>query len=752
MLDKKSLISEENNILEYNIGLIDKEINKNTDIIKSYERDSVNEARKVDEFSYRRAFNENVRLKDILKNPYYGRLDIDYDEDNESVSIYIGRKSFILDNKAIIVSWAEPIADVYERFNCGKFQYHYKNKKTENDLYLSGNITEKRKIVITNQCVTDVFSYKEISSSEIDEDKLITEKLEKSETDKLGVILETIQKDQNDIIRLPIEKNILVQGCAGSGKSSVAFHRLAYLAYNYDIDKSDMLVISPNKIFEGYTSEILYELGTDFNANQKTFIEFAEDILGINIDKKYIEYDDENIEFNKYITSEKFKRVLDKYTSYVIENYIPEDDISIDDLELIKHDDIKSLWLNEFSTYKLNDRIVKFKEYLEKYLYNKVDFYLSSLKERYENNRKYFNSHCTNETTLNTILNLITQEENIRSNRFKKESIVVINEYIKNLNTVNEIELYLDLLENDELVKNIGSYMMSEHEMNLILSRKSNQIKAIDIIPLAYISISINYFAKKYRHIVIDECQDMSYIEVAIIENMTNSFTLVGDFNQKIELGKDVVSIDEINSMFKKYTYFESYTLNKSFRNSMSITNFSNEIIKPYFINHKYIPRSFNRETEKPKIYLNMNQKTSIEEIIKNVRKKNEKHKNIGIIFKDEDIMAKYYEKMKEKANDLDLNLIKDEESIYEKGINLLPARLSKGLEFDYVIIVEGDKYLWNEQDRRLLYVAATRALHELEIYVSNKECFVTSIDDSLWDGKKKFSTDELFTEFKKTI
>lgn len=129
MLDKKSLISEENNILEYNIGLIDKEINKNTDIINSYERESVNEKRKVDEFSYRRAFNENVRLKDILKNPYYGRLDIDYDEDNESVSIYIGRKSFILDNKAIIVSWAEPIADVYERFNCGKFQYHYKNKK-----------------------------------------------------------------------------------------------------------------------------------------------------------------------------------------------------------------------------------------------------------------------------------------------------------------------------------------------------------------------------------------------------------------------------------------------------------------------------------------------------------------------------------------------------------------------------------------------------------------------------------------------
>ncbi|MCD2501111.1 UvrD-helicase domain-containing protein [Clostridium sp. NSJ-145] len=752
MLDKKSLISEENNILEYNIGLINKEINKNTDIINSYERDIIIEERKVDELSYSRILNENIRLKDILKNPYYGRLDIDYVEDNESASIYIGRKSFILDNKAIIVSWAEPIADVYERFNCGKFQYHYKNKKTEKDLYLSGNITDKRKIAITNQCVTDVFSYKEISLSETDEDKLITEKLEKSETDKLGVILETIKRDQNRIIRLPIEKNILVHGCAGSGKSSVAFHRLAYLAYNYNLNSEDMLVISPNKIFQGYTSDILFELGTDFNATQKTFFEFAQEILGINLPNRNIRFDQENAKLNKILTGKKFKSLLDRGVEYTIDNYIPKESIEIDDLQLVLYDEILSIWKKEFATYKLNVRIEKFKEYIEKYLYKKVDDYINTIKQKYENNRKKFLKYNNNYTIYNDVLELSKEEEKTRCTRIRKEALLIISSYIRGLKTVNTFDLYKNLFIEKENINLLCKYIFFENEEKELLNRNIKLFEAIDYIPLTYLSLKINDIDKKYRHIVIDECQDMSYIEIAIIEKLTNSFTLVGDFNQRIDTGKDMISIDEINDMFRKYTYFEVYSLNKSFRNSNSITYFSNEILKPYFINNKYIPQSFNRETCKPKVYFNMNYELTIKEIIKNIKDRSNVKKNIGVIFKETDSVKKYYETIKEEVKDININLIENEYCEYKKGVNLLSARLSKGLEFDYVIIAEGDKYLDNESDRRLLYVSATRALHELDIYIENRNCFITSIDDNLWDGKKKFSTDKLFSDIKDAI
>lgn len=183
-----------------------------------------------------------------------------------------------------------PIADIYQEYNSGEYKRKCVDKDLGKEILLEGNILGKRKISINKSKVTDVYSYNTII--EDDEEEFVRDKIENSKTDKLGVIIETVQKDQNKIIRLPIEKNIIVQGCAGSGKSSVAFHRLAYLAYNYNLKDNELLVISPNKIFQGYTSNILMELGSDFNVQQYTFKEFAEVVLKRKIENNIINNDE----------------------------------------------------------------------------------------------------------------------------------------------------------------------------------------------------------------------------------------------------------------------------------------------------------------------------------------------------------------------------------------------------------------------------------------------------------------------------
>ena len=287
---KKKLIEEESKILEDKINLMKNQLVKNDNVIKEYSLQDINTYNKIDESEYFKIIVQQKNLESALDNPYFGRLDIEYKDDNEKETVYIGRRRVDIGDDIIIYSWAAPIADIYQEYNSGEYKRKYIDKNSGKEIFLEGNILEKRKISISKSEVIDVYSYTNIT--EKDEEEFVRDKIENSKTDKLGVIIETVQKEQNRIIRLPIEKNIIVQGCARSGKSSVAFHRLAYLAYNYNLKDNELLVISPNKIFQGYTSNILMELVADFNVQQYNFKEFAEVILKRKIENNIINNDE----------------------------------------------------------------------------------------------------------------------------------------------------------------------------------------------------------------------------------------------------------------------------------------------------------------------------------------------------------------------------------------------------------------------------------------------------------------------------
>ena len=748
---KKKLIEEESKILDGKINLMKNELCKNDNIIKSYPLQDINTYQKIDKSEYFKAINQQKNLEGALDNPYFGRLDIEYKEDNEKETIYIGRRRVDIGDDVIVYSWAAPIADIYQEYNSGEYKRKCEDKDSGKEIILEGNILGKRKISIKKGKVTDVYSYNTII--EDDEEEFVRDKIENSKTDKLGVIIETVQKDQNKIIRLPIEKNIIVQGCAGSGKSSVAFHRLAYLVYNYNLKDNELLVISPNKIFQGYTSNILMELGSDFNIQQYTFKEFAEVVLKRKIENNIINNDETYKEQSILKTSKRFKLVLDNYINYLEDNFIPKDNIVIDDFRLIDSNEVNSIWRNQFGTYKINDRIDKFKVYLENYLKDRLEQYIKSVEKSYISNMNILTKYNKSPVIYNEILKLTREEQEIRIKRLKKQFTAIINGYISNFKKIDVVEKYKDLLRDKDLLNSMSKLIIYKTKIDIITSNITNNIiNDIDCIPIMYLYYKINENKNKYRHIVIDECQDLSYIEIAVIEGLTQSFSLVWDFNQRININKCTVSLEEINDMFKKYTFFESYCLNKSFRNSMSITNYSNAILGEYFINKESIPVAFNRETDKPKVYSKIGRNQTIKAIAENINSKSSENKNIAVILKTEASAKKYYTELSKVLNNKSINLIDNEYCKYKKGINVLSASLSKGLEFDYVIIVNANEFENNEEDRRLLYIAATRALHELEIYTESKECFITSIDKNLWESKFRLSIDPINEALRITI
>lgn len=748
---KKKLIAEESKILDDKINLMKNELYKNDNIIKSYPLQDINTYKKINKSEYFKAINQQKNLESAMENPYFGRLDIEYKEDNEKETVYIGRRRVDIGDDIIVYSWAAPIADIYQEYNSGEYKHKYVDKNSGKEIFLEGNILEKRKISISKSKVIDVYSYTNIT--EKDEEEFVRDKIENSKTDKLGVIIETVQKEQNRIIRLPIEKNIIVQGCAGSGKSSVAFHRLAYLAYNYNLKDNELLVISPNKIFQGYTSNILMELGADFNVQQYTFKEFAEVILKRKIENNIINNDEIYKEQSILKTSKRFKLVLDNYINYLEDNFIPKDNIVVDDFTLIDSNQVNSIWCNQFGTYKINDRIDKFKVYLENYLKDRLEEYIKSVEKSYASNMNILTKYNNSPVIYNEILKLTREEQEIRIKRLEKQCIAIINGYISNFKKIDVVEKYKELLRDKDLLNSMSKLIIYKTKIDIIISNTTdNIINDIDCIPIMYLYYKINENKNKYRHIVVDECQDLSYIEIAVIEGLTQSFSLVGDFNQRININKCTASLEEINDMFKKYTFFESYCLNKSFRNSMSITNYSNAILDEYFINKESIPVAFNRETAKPKVYSKIGRNQTIKAIAENINSKSSENKNIAVILKTEASAKKYYTELSKVLNNKSINLIDNEYCKYKKGINILSASLSKGLEFDYVIIVNANEFENNEEDRRLLYIAATRALHELEIYTESKECFITSIDKNLWESKFRLSIDPINEALRITI
>lgn len=622
-------------------------------------------------------------LEKMIKSPYFARIDFKFDDEDEFEKIYIGRSSLRKNSyqEMYVYDWRSPIASVFYRFMTGEAFYDAPCGR------VTGELNLKRQYEIKNGKLEYFFD----SDVQI-VDEFLRQLLSQNTTAKMKAIVETIQHEQDVVIRDMENDLLMVQGVAGSGKTSIALHRAAYLMYQglqTKLSANNIMIISPNSIFEQYISNVLPELGED-NVISSVFedilsalligrkIQSRNDFLeNLIVNSKYKEISRNSIEFK---TSSFFREILDQFLIDIPRQWIEFEDVYYEGKCVVSRQILKDKILGRTET-PLGIKL----EQLEDYILEQI---FGTGKGRGHKEEK----------------NLIKQE----IQKFIKIDIVELYKILFS----NEAYFY-SLLQNSNLSQGIKSIWEYTRE-NL----EADRLYYDDAIAIAYLYLKI-YGTNKYKNIkqvVIDEAQDYYPLQYEIFNLLFSNakFTILGDMKQTLAKKEDISFYEQIQKILNKKKS-SLIMLDKSFRCTNEILNFSLK-----FIEQSSQIKSFNRNGDSPKVYIADNSEIFIDEIVKEINLCQEKgFQSICLICKTEKNSIYLFNKIKHK---LDIQLIKNGSVSDLQGVFILPVYMSKGLEFDAVLICDADSQNYHdEDDKNLLYVACTRALHKLSLFCENE-------------------------------
>nr|WP_321026659.1 RNA polymerase recycling motor HelD [Clostridium neonatale] len=673
---------------------------------------------------------------EAINNPYFGRIDFK-ENGNFEETIYIGKNgiSNTKDVEEIVVDWRAPVADLY--YSGTSKESYYKSPKG----IIEGKLETKRKFLFNNDKIEKVFdeAIDQIMVSGEEGKELVDEflkiNLEANTGKKLKEVVSTIQKEQNEIIRWPKNLPIIVQGSAGSGKTTIALHRLAYLIYRYNenLKGEDILVLAPNKLFLNYISDILPSLDVS-EVKQNTFEDLMLSKLKIKLevydkDKKIKQILNEKDEFKKklILNSSKvkgtlvYKKMLERFIKLIEHISFDIKDIRVKEEVLFDRKYIEKLYKNDFKMHPINKRKDEIKKYLQLNLKNKVEVTLAAIDEKYDFKVLEIKREHKDIEKRRKFLIDIYDERDMLKESVKKNAKREFNAYFKEWKSINSSDLYKEFFNNEELFdsatagripKVLEQYMKSEFDNNI----KNNIIDEDDLAPLYYIKILIDGISdeERFKHIVVDEVQDYSMFQLDVIRNLAigNSLTLVGDLAQGIYYYKGINSWDElIKDVFNsEATYVQ---LSQSYRSTVEIIDFASKVLNSQNLNIKEC-KPVLRHGEKPKIIevkIEEEYVTEIENIIKLLKENNKR--SMAVITKDDKEANNFY-RILQKNSKYKFGIVTEKNDKCEEDFLIIPSYLTKGLEFDCTILLNPseDRYSESLLDKKLLYVSLTRALH----------------------------------------
>lgn len=587
------------------------------------------------------------RLFRIQNKPYFGSIRFKEEGSEEEDNIYIGITHVEDKLDYYVHDWRSPICSMFYDYETGPASY-----KAPSGI-IKGNIIKKRQYIIEDAELKHIFD-NDLNIS----DSLLQEVLAEESSDKMKNIVNTIQEEQNKVIRNTEDKNLIVEGIAGSGKTSVALHRIAFLLYRIpNLTSSNVVVFTPNKVFSEYISNVLPELGED-NTYDMTFY----DLLCQNI--------------NEYKDIENFTDFISRYYKGNVDNYDMVKYKQSD--EIIK--DINNYINNLLSTIKFNNKL-EYDNFIEidteelnnmlNYKYNRFPLFerIKEISKRiasnnYEGSTKNASSI---EKKLKELLNIKLDLKDIFNNFYQSE-------YSKYKDKVNDKYLYYE-------------------DACIFLYIKS-----------LLVGFNTNHVIKE---IVIDEAQDYNKLQYLIIKKTfkTSNYTILGDTNQTINPYYKYDSLEELTSIFESSKYI---TLTKTYRSTGKIIDYTNKILG---LNHVTAIRN---DKASDIIFRNNITKNDFLADINNLKTIS---KSIAIITKNDKEAEKVYNMLKD---DLDIMLI-DGFGHIKRDLVVVPSYVAKGLEFDSVIIYTDEDNKYQEKDKYLFYVACTRAQHNLIIYNNSK-------------------------------
>lgn len=680
-------------------------------------------------------FNQRIKnLKMVRNKPYFARVDFVEEGESKRDAFYLG-KVMVTDHETleqVVIDWRAPIADLYYEGRLGEASYNCPAGT------INGEIKLKRQYFFNDKGLENVMDI-DITTN----DEMLQPFLSANSDTRLKNIIATIQAEQNKIIRADMWQPLIVQGVAGSGKTTIALHRIAYLIYNYDkkFFPEEFLIIAPNKFFLNYISNVLPDLGVD-RVGQSTYEEIAFDVIGstfeiedpnkklariINNNKseKEKEYCKVIEEASKFKSSIRFKNILDEYIYEIEKRVLPTEDFKIGRYNFMSAKDIAHLFYREYKKLPICRRI----DEISKHLKNAVIMRNAEILKDIEEERDYKVAKIKQEEQVEKIRYSLIRAEYEEADKLAKSVTKDVKRQIQKYFGVSKIlepikyytefiEHYLEKLADGRIPKEDIKYIKDSFKA----SQRNGKIEMEDIAPLMYIKYMVNGIKTKFelKHIVIDEAQDFSEFQFYVFKKIvkSSSLTILGDLAQGIYYYRGTENWQKTMSLvFDEQIEPQYLTLKKTYRTTEEIMNVANKVIS-------HLIEKLNCSLGEPvmkngapvtiKEFENRNK--MVEQIKQRLDEfKNKDLKNIALICKT----VEDCEKLKQELNIEKIHIISDSDSEYSGGISIVPSYLSKGLEFDAVIIVDADIYNYSnsEVDTKLLYVCITRAMSTLDIY-----------------------------------
>lgn len=686
------------------------------------------------ENAWQHAARQLNTVQKLEKNPYFAR--VDFKEGTEKPeTIYIGLGSFAdKNNHFLIYDWRAPISSIYYDGKLGNVSY----QSPEGEI--SVKMTKKRQFMIENGQIINMFDTNESIG-----DQMLLEVLNEKSSTQMKTIVTTIQHEQNKIIRNTSADLLFVQGAAGSGKTSAILQRIAYLLYRYrgNLTSSDVIMFSPNQLFNDYIKNVLPEMGEQ-NMVQMTYWQFvARRLPGMRVENLFDQFEDKTADstISNFKDSTSFFKLINRYAKHLNERGVVFKNIYFRNKKkpFFNKEKISDLYYSFNTNYNLSNRIDATREELIKLLNRKITS---------ESRKAWVADEIQNlnQEQLNELYDRPDQEfeSEEKEEKFLSRKIVIkalgrVFQQIRRNSFVNMRMQYLNFLRAIPKMTDLSKWKISDQEWAQHVEQTKDNfmhhfIRMNDVSAYLYLydlitGRQVNY---EMRYAFIDEIQDYTPFQLCYLKyNFPRAkFTMLGDLNQAI------FTKDESKSLLKQISGLfdpektDVVQLTKSYRSTKQLTDFTKQILRQ---GEKV--ESFDRQGPKPVIWKCENDSvtfTVLEQILQN---NNQQKLTTAIITKDLASAKLVAQKLKEAK--VKAVLIASANQRLVNGSLIIPSYLAKGLEFDAVIMWDASKANYHRIDEtQLVYTITSRAMYKLDLIYTGEKSPLLDVKSATYDEK----------------